>query len=84
MADEVEKLAPEGRVNLYAPENVVAYLRSIESNSIAGMQFRRAADEIERLRKLVREMERDHREDMRTAVAEERRSIETGEPYGTY
>jgi hypothetical protein len=36
--------------DLYKPENVVAYLRSIESNSIAGMQFRRAADEIERLR----------------------------------
>lgn len=36
--------------DLYKPENVVAYLRSIESNSIAGMQFRRAADEIEKLR----------------------------------
>lgn len=40
--------------------------------------------QIERLRQRIRDMERDHREDMRSAVAEERRSIETGEPYGTY
>jgi hypothetical protein len=35
---------------LYKPENVVAYLRSIENQSIAGMQYKRAADEIEQLR----------------------------------
>lgn len=36
--------------DLYKPENVVAYLRSIENESIAGRQYRHAADEIERLR----------------------------------
>lgn len=36
------------------------------------------------LERRIKEMERDHREDMRAAVAEERRSNDTGEPYGTY
>jgi hypothetical protein len=36
--------------DLYAPENVVAYLRSNASQSIAGKQYAHAADEIERLR----------------------------------
>lgn len=34
-------------VNLYAPENVVPFLRSIASESIAGKQYARAADLIE-------------------------------------
>lgn len=39
---------------------------------------------VEAQRRRIAQMERDHREDTRTAAAEERRSITTGEPYGTY
>lgn len=39
---------------------------------------------VEAQRRRIAQMERDHRDDMRSAAAEERRSITTGEPYGTY
>lgn len=39
---------------------------------------------VEAQRRRLAQMERDHREDMCWAVAEERRAITTGEPYGTY
>lgn len=37
--------------DLYASENVIAYLRSIANQSIAGRQYAHAADEIERLQR---------------------------------
>lgn len=40
--------------DLYKPENVVAFLRSIQNNSIAGKQYCRAADEIERLQSVAK------------------------------
>jgi hypothetical protein len=46
----VKHRQPRSARDLYRPENVVAYLRSIENSSIAGMQYKHAADEIERLR----------------------------------
>lgn len=54
-------------------------LRSLANDACEGFKRR-----ISHLEKTIKEMARDHREDMRTAAAEERRSIETGEPYGTY
>lgn len=50
----------------------------------AGQRCLQHINTIKALEERMRQMERDHREDMRAAVAEERRSITTGEPYGTY
>lgn len=59
--------------DLYAPENVVAFLRSNASQSIAGKQYAHAADEIERLRGRLEAAEQHVK-----ILQEQRAGLETG------